>query len=173
MKTQLNRIWHRLTADRRQFGLFCTLCFVALLLWARIIVIERPPKTAVANPVTTSIVEAVESSDKENVYVLLDQEITRNPFVVHQSVFPVAGSSTDNIVNESGETEDEPFNHSLEGFELEAVMGEIAMINGRVCRIGDVLAGASSHVPLTITSIGGRSVIISAGNYRYELTITP
>ena len=173
MKMQLKRIWHRLTADRRQFGLFCTLCFVALLLWARIIVIERPPKTAVATPVAESVVENIQSANSQRVYVSLDQQVLRNPFVVNRSAFPVASEMTDNITYQSNEKGQEEYTHSLDGFELEAVMGEIAIINGRVCRIGDVLAGASSHAPLKITSIGGRSVIISAGENRYELTITP
>ncbi|MBI68744.1 MAG: hypothetical protein CMJ38_01750 [Phycisphaerae bacterium] len=173
MKTHLKRIWHRLTADKRQFGLFCSLCFVALLLWARIIVIERPPKTAVANPVTESVVEEYQSSDQRKVYVSLDSEVLRNPFLVHQAAFPMTGAMTNNIAPQSSDNGQEAYTHSLEGFELEAVMGEIAMINGRVCRVGDVLAGASSYAPLTITSIGGRSVIISAGKNRYELTITP
>ena len=173
MKMQLKRIWHRLTADRRQFGLFCTLCFVALLLWARIIVIERPPKTAVATPVVETVVESIQSGNTQRLYVSLDQEVLRNPFVVNYSAFPAASVTTDNITFQSNEKSQEEYTHSLDGFELEAVMGEIAMINGRVCRIGDVLAGASSHAPLTITSIGGRSVIISAGKNRYELTIAP
>ena len=173
MKTHLKRIWHRLTADKRQFGLFCSLCFVALLLWARIIVIERPPKTAVASPVAETVMEETQSSDNRQVYVSLDAELLRNPFVVHQSAFPAIGAMADNIAPQSSDIGYEEYTHSLDGFELEAVMGEIAMINGRVCRVGDVLAGASSHAPLTITSIGGRSVIISAGKNRYELTITP
>ena len=173
MKTHLKRIWHRLTADKRQFGLFCSLCFVALLLWARIIVIERPPKTAVASPVAETVMEETQSSDNRQVYVSLDAELLRNPFVVHQSAFPAIGAMANNIAPQSSDIGHEEYTHSLDGFELEAVMGEIAMINGRVCRVGDVLAGASSHAPLTITSIGGRSVIISAGKNRYELTITP
>ena len=169
----LKRIWHRLTADRRQFSLFCTLCFVALLLWARIIVIERPPKTAVAAPVTESVNNDVQSVSSSKAYVSLDTQVMRNPFVVHQTAFPISGAMTDKIAPHSSDSYHEAYTHSLDGFELEAVMGEIAMINGRVCRIGDVLAGASSHSPLTISSIGGRSVIISAGKNRYELTITP
>ena len=173
MKTHLKRIWHRLTADKRQFGLFCSLCFVALLLWARIIVIERPPKTAVAAPVAESVVEDAQLTSNTRVYVSLDTEVMRNPFVVHQSAFPMVGKVTNNMTVQSSDSGHDEYTHSLEGFELEAVMGEIAMINGRVCRIGDVLADASSHTPLTISSIGGRSVIISAGKNRYELTITP
>ena len=101
MKMQLKRIWHRLTADRRQFGLFCTLCFVALLLWARIIVIERPPKTAVATPVAETVVESIQSANTQRVYVSLDQEVLRNPFVVNNLVFPAASVMTDNITFQS------------------------------------------------------------------------
>ena len=50
-------------------------------------------------------------------------------------------------------------------------MGDLAMIDGKVYQIGDVLAGAGTAQPLTITGVEGRSVIISAGDRRYELTL--
>jgi ketopantoate reductase len=56
---------------------------------------------------------------------------------------------------------------------LEAVMGEIAMINGKVVRIGDVVGFQGTKNPLLLESVEGRGVVISAGNRRYELTIAP
>ena len=162
-----------MTADKRQFGLFCTLFFVALLLWARIIVIERPPKTAIAEQVVTAIALPEAHPTQKTVYVSLDETPDRNPFLVDNAAFPSALYTSDNRADYAKETTSEPFNHSLEGFELEAIMGEIAMINGRVCRIGDVLAGTGSSQPLTIKSIAGHTVIISAGERRYELLIAP
>ena len=45
---QLRRFGVRLTADRKRFGLLCTLLAVALLFWTRLIVIKQIPRTALA-----------------------------------------------------------------------------------------------------------------------------
>ncbi|MDP7007984.1 MAG: hypothetical protein QGI78_00260 [Phycisphaerales bacterium] len=52
-------------------------------------------------------------------------------------------------------------------------MGDIAMINGRVFGIGDVLSPPSIATPLVLEKVHRRSVIIFAGDRRYELTIAP
>ena len=50
MNVLLLRLWIQATADRKRFGLFGVLLAVGMLLWARIIVISNPPRTAVAVP---------------------------------------------------------------------------------------------------------------------------
>ena len=51
--------------------------------------------------------------------------------------------------------------------------GEMAMINGRVIQKGEVVVTQNVPNPLRLTDLSGRSVIISAGERRYELTIAP
>ena len=72
MNKKMNMIWRRLTADSRRFGLFCTLLFVGLLLWARIIVIARPPRTAIADNIAETTAVILTTSDKTSTKVLLE-----------------------------------------------------------------------------------------------------
>ncbi len=166
-------IWQRITADRKRFSLFCTLLFVGLLLWARIIVIARPPRTAVAVPVEQQVAAIPTSSDNVFVPVILETIPKKNPFSMDQDVFPNIGNTPDNtshkIVNKSVKAEQE----IVAGLTLDAVIGEMAMINGKVVKQGEVVVMPDAPNPLRLTELSGRSVIISAGNRRYELTIAP
>ncbi len=166
-------LWQRLTADRKRFGLFCTLLFVGLLLWARIIVIARPPRTAVAVPIDQQVAAIPTPSDNVPIPVFLDTRPKKNPFSMNQDVFPNLDNTTDNTVympvNNSVKTEQE----IVAGLTLDAVIGEMAMINGRVVKLGEVVVMRDVPNPLKLTELSGRSVIISAGNRRYELTIAP
>ena len=76
---KLKRMWLQITADRRRFGLFCGLLLVGLLLWARIIVIARPARTAVAQPLIQTAIEQAMTSDNVNIPVSLQSEPNRNP----------------------------------------------------------------------------------------------
>ena len=173
MHRKIRKIWQQLTSDRRRFGLFCGLLFVGLLLWARIIVIARPPRTAVAEPVIETKVATMLTSDNIFIPVSLESTPVKNPFALNEGVFPNQNDSTDNmnavVVNTTYSNESE-FVASLK---LEAVMGEIAMINGKVVQIGDVVGFQGTKNPLLLESVEGRGVVISAGNRRYELTIAP
>lgn len=46
----LRKLWIQLTADRKRFGALCAALCVGILLWARLIVVSQPPRTALANP---------------------------------------------------------------------------------------------------------------------------
>lgn len=52
MKTSLRRIWIRLTADRKRFGILCAALMIGFLMWARLIVVSQPPRMAVADPIS-------------------------------------------------------------------------------------------------------------------------
>ena len=173
MHSKMKKTWHTLTADKRRFGLFCALLFVGLLLWARIIVIARPARTAIATPFIETNVATILTSDKVTIPVFLETEPVRNPFAIHVDTFPDQGEQTDNnstfkpLPMNSGES---AFVASLK---LEAVMGEMAMINGQVVKIGDIIGPKTTSEPLRFEELQGRTVIISAGERRYELSITP
>ncbi|MDP7005301.1 MAG: hypothetical protein QF718_03725 [Phycisphaerales bacterium] len=171
MNQKIKKIWQQITADRRRFGLFCTLLLVGLLLWARIIVIARPPRTAVATPTIEETVSSIITSDKISIPVLLETEPFKNPFAVSVYSFPDQSSGTDNttVQHTNAGFSDEQSLVSL--LELDAVMGEIAMIDGRVVRIGDIVGPREAVEPLRLSECNGRTVIISAGDRRYELSI--
>lgn len=171
MKQKLKRIWRRIYADKKRFSLFCSLVLIALLLWARIIVIARPPKTAIADQVASAALAPVQTSDNDPIPVILDNKPLKNPFVVSQFAYPIDGSSTDNQFAYQPNANDSINSTLMESYELDAVMGNLAMINGKVYQIGDVLPSGSTTTPLTITGVEGRTVIISTGNHRYELSI--
>ena len=173
MNRKVRLIWQRLTADRRRFSLFCTLLLVGLLLWARIIVIARPPRTAVANPVIEASIEILETSDKILHSVTLETRPAKNPFFVYSTLFPIDGSATDNTSATYSNTSVMVEQEIIAGLTLEAIMGEMAMINGRVVQKGEVVVIQNVPDPLRLTELSGRSVIISAGDRRYELMIAP
>lgn len=49
MPVQLRRLWIQLTSNRKRFGLLCAALCVGMLLWARLIVVSRMPRTAIAD----------------------------------------------------------------------------------------------------------------------------
>ncbi|MBT4530491.1 MAG: hypothetical protein HOC27_04745 [Phycisphaerae bacterium] len=173
MHSKLKRTWHKITADKRRFGLFCTLLFVGLLLWARIIVIARPARTAIAEPYIETAVATILSSDNKTTKVFLESEPMKNPFSVDSEIFPLLTPSTDNTMPDGQKIEKMSENDIVRSFRLEAVMGKLAMINGQVVKIGDIVGSKTVQEPLRLIDVHGRTVIISAGARRYELSIAP
>ncbi len=173
MNKKMKRTWQRLTSDKRRFGLFCGLLFVGLLLWARIIVIARPARTAVAQPVIESEVVSILASDKVFIPVVMESEPNKNPFAVSAITFPEQNQSTDNNSVQDQSTGTTVNQNIIASFELEAIMGNLAMINGQVVKIGDTVGLIDSNNPLYLEVVNSRSVIISDGNHRYEISIAP
>jgi hypothetical protein len=171
MNKKIRLTWQRLTADRRRFGLFCTLLFVGLLLWARIIVIARPPRTAVAEPAIEATAMSLTALDTVAIPVLLETHPKKNPFVISVQAFPNTLSTTDNIRPQYADSTIKAEQEIVASLTLEAIMGKMAMINGRVIQQGEVVVIQNVPDPLRLTGLSGRSVIISAGDRRYELTI--
>ena len=144
-----------------------------LLLWARIIVIARPPRTAIADEnISTSVASNIASDNHKAAFpIWLDHEPNRNPFQVSNDVFPIVTQPTDNVsvqaVNNGNDTEQQ----AISMLQLEAIMGDLAMIDGHVFQVGDVVSVSSMTDTLTLEKVHRRSVIISVGERRYELTI--
>jgi hypothetical protein len=173
MNKKMRLTWQRLIADRRRFGLFCTLLFVGLLLWARIIVIARPPRTAVAEPAIEASTETLATVKKIALPVTLETYPTKNPFSMSRVAFPTSFDATDNKRPQYANTNVKAEQELVAGLTLEATMGEMAVINGRVIKIGQVVTVQDVPDPLRLTGLLGRTVIISAGDRRYELSIAP
>jgi hypothetical protein len=162
-----------MTNDRKQFGVFCSLLLVGLLLWARIIVIARPPRTAIADLTTTTTIASNIASDNHKAAfpIWLDQEPSRNPFQVSNDAFPVFTQPTDNVTVQTVNNGNNAEQQAISALELDAIMGDLAMIDGHVFHVGDVVSMSSVPDPLTLDKVDRCSVIISAGDRRYELKI--
>lgn len=173
LKQRIRRTWLLISNDRKQFGVFCTLLLVGLLLWARIIVIARPPRTAIADETNVTTVASDYASDNHDATlpIWLDREPKRDPFQVNSNAYPILMESTDNVTVHALANGNEAEQQTVSTLQLEAIMGELAMIDGRIFHVGDVVIGQSLRVPLTLAEVHRRSVIISAGDRRYELTI--
>jgi hypothetical protein len=173
MHKKMKRTWQRLTSDKRRFSLFCGLLFVGLLLWARIIVIARPARTAIAEPVIHTKFAAILSSDNIQIPVMLESIPEKNPFSVSAEIFPIHPAIGDQfvekrlIVGPSGE------NEFIASLSLDAVMGDLVLINGNVIRVGEIVGPQSVSEPLRLVEVHGRTVILLAGDRRYELSIAP
>ena len=172
MKRKLKHTWRRMISDRKRFGLFCALFLVALLLWARIIVIARPPRMAVAAPDTAATVAEITTSDKLALPVLLETTPWKNPFTVSDKIFPGQQQGDGTLSQSPNNASLQSEREYVEGLQLDAVMAEMAMINGRVHQLGDIVGQQNIADPLRLVEVHGRSVIISSGDRRYELTIS-
>ena len=173
MNKKMRLTWQRLIADRKRFGLFCMLLFVGLLLWARIIVIARPSRTAVAEPMVEASVATLVAAKRIAIPVVFETHPVKNPFVISDVSFPSQYTTTDNTSTQSTNGGVKAEQDIVDGLTLEAIMGKMAMINGRVIQQGEVVFVQNIPDPLRLVELSGRSVIISAGNRRYELTIVP
>jgi hypothetical protein len=172
-KRRIKRAWLQMTNDRKQFGVFCGLLLVGLLLWARIIVIARPPRTAIADETTPAAIASNIASDNHKAVfpIWLDHEPKKNPFHVSNVAFPVVTPATDNVNVQAVNNGNNAEQQAISALQLEAVMGELAMIDGQVFRVGDVVSTTTMRDALRLDKVKRRSVIISAGDRRYELTI--
>ena len=61
MLTIIRRSWRSLVSDRTRLSIGLSLAFVGLLFWARLIVIQDMPRTAVADPEVAAPEPDVES----------------------------------------------------------------------------------------------------------------
>ena len=173
MNKKMRLTWQRLIADRRRFGLFCALLMVGLLLWARIIVIARPPRTAVAAPEIEASTETLATVKTKVLPVTLETYPAKNPFLMSSIAFPTSSDSADNKRPQYANTNIRAEQDLVAGLTLEGTMGEMAVINGRVIKLGQVVIVQDVPDPLRLTGLSGRTVIISAGDRRYELSIAP
>lgn len=108
MHVVLQRLWIQLTADRKRFGVLCGALCVALLLWARVIVVSNVPRSAIADEEAAAKAAAAalltsypdikrdrdETSASGRRPVVLDRSPNRDPFVISTRYFP-RGSGDD------------------------------------------------------------------------------
>lgn len=173
MHVQLRRFWIQATSNRKRFGVLCVMVCVGMLLWARLIVVSRMPRTAIADdPEAAAAMAGVNSStsatkDRSLARGAMPQRIEffrtphRDPFVISPQFLPktnpidpssqTTGNSPkllQNPVEESAQAQARitaQLQAAADGLKLEAaVAGSMAVINGRTFRVGDLVSTGKS-----------------------------
>ena len=175
MMLHLRRFGVRMTADRKRFGLLCTLLAVAMLFWTRLIVIKQIPRTALADEAAMMI--AADSSDasalpRTPVEVILPARPLRDPFMVSDTWFPIPEDvSNESMLASTPNTAVDP-KTSLQGLRLEAAMPPaLAVIDGRTRRPGESLTGTDGVV-FKVIEIRGRTVLLEHAGEQYQLSMS-
>ena len=169
MMIRLRRLWIQMTSNRKRFGVLCATVCVGMLLWARLIVVSRMPRTAIADDpaqkVGESNADAMSATlrdrtglrDSVPLSVAFSKTPQRDPFVISRQFLPranpidpssqSAGNSpklSQNPVEESAQAQARitaQIQAAAQGLKLEAaVAGSMAVINGRTFRVGDFVS---------------------------------
>lgn len=190
MNKRLQMIVMEMKHDRKKFAMMCTLFAVGLLLWARLLILQDVPKTGFADPVhnnTASQTRTIAPEGTENVpfqelpivYLDTSSQLTRDFF--SPLTLPPAGPDQDNHVTRSHPNTDdelsevagaefrerqEAFKADAERLKLESViLGEVpvAVINGKVLRVGDDIDG------FVLEKVSARYVVLRRDEFRVDL----
>lgn len=198
MPQSLQRIWIRLTADRRRFGILVAMVLVGLLLWGRVIIVSSPPRRAVAGSGERLTQKPAEtprggSASSENPpapprEVALASEMTRDPFRINPQHFPrptpPAKEARDDGKSGSSPADDEARDEALRvgrieaaarNLTLEAVMkgASLAVIDGRTLRVGDSVSSPKHPgFDFTLIEVGDRSAVLECEGIRVELRLS-
>lgn len=195
MPVFLKRLWIRVTADRRKFGVFTAVLLLGLLLWARIIVISNVPRTAIADPDVpdgTGLVPpdstkagGPDKGEPPRLVVRLEREPRRDPFLLSELYFPRPTPVPD-PGQETGKSDPQPTEdpEQIEAqlvaglralvarLKLEAVIGggPMAVISGKTYRLGDDVPDSDMfEIRFKLVEIGQRSVILEWKGRRFEM----
>lgn len=193
MNEDLQRLWIRMTSDRRKFSAMCVLAVVGLLLWARLLLLNDVPRTGLAEPNETTLDTTTGTSEtnatgKANrpsiesasvVYLDASTELARNFFKVPEAMFPQTEQATpvdDTTPKSQTDTPEDPVEAErlrVGGIEAEAAslrLGSLilgaapaAVINDRVVREGGQVDG------FVLERVLKRSVILIKDQVRVEL----
>lgn len=179
----LRRWWVQMTADRRQFSALCTLLVLGLLLWTRIIVISRMPRTVVADDPALMAENAAGDVDGgvgtsgAPITIALAIEPGRDPFRIDSGHFPVpvVESPTEQEQPKSAAAPSEEPSSLVRQLRLEAVMrrNPMAVISGRTYRVGDeIVLGEEASYNFRLVEVRERAVVLEHDGKRYELTMS-
>lgn len=186
MKKKLRRIWRQALADKKKFGVFVTTVMVGLLLWGRLIFVEKVPRVATADPSARSA-EAAQNRDEQGVgppllfkplprvRVSLNDQLKRDFFAFHHNHYKPLDKENigpQHVQNGQDFVDATVRKHELEklvkGLRLQSVIQgpvPIAVINGMVLRVGDSIEG------FEIVALQTRSVQMIQGNQTVTLTM--
>ncbi|MFN3168520.1 MAG: hypothetical protein ACE37H_15780 [Phycisphaeraceae bacterium] len=185
MKKKLYRTWRQVTADKKKFGILVTVVAVGLLLWGRLILLEKVPRVATADPATPASsrnqggpVSGPASVDLEplpEVRAALNDELTLNLFAFRHDRYklrPTEDSGHPGI--QSGDSADDEQQRREEliaqarQLRLQSVIQGATpriVINGRVLRVGDSIDG------FEIASFNDRSAKVTRDGLTFTLNM--
>ncbi|MEM1211496.1 MAG: hypothetical protein AAGI68_04275 [Planctomycetota bacterium] len=180
MNEKLQELIAKLTADKKKFGLMCLLIMVGLLLWGRLILLDRVPKTVQADPNQQADTqpEAKAPPIVTVTYIgTLPQEAARDPFSIPRDRYIPAQSpdnpgafgnrgtvSTDELPADIEEVRGEARALRLEGV-IHGVRPRVVM-NGQMFKTGD------THRGFKILAIEPHSAVVLKGGHLFRLRVT-
>lgn len=179
------------TRQGRRLGALVTVTAIGLLLWARLIVISRMPRQAIAEPpAAVGTAPDVETSDAPRPSprtVALDAQPLRDPFAVDDADFPRSTRSEesapeaskspterDDLQQQSAVRREQELRALADRFRLDAVMtgSDIAVIGDTTYRRGDVLpAVGQEQIRFELVEVKARSAVLGFENLRFEIRI--
>ena len=197
MMMWLRRLWIQLTADRKRFGILCSVSVLGLLLWARLIVISDMPRQAIADdppsadaataPDQASSMRPGKRMSAPTVQVALPDQPGRDPFVISDAHFPplaplsqLPGEEPKSDPNAVEDPEQvrlrlrARLQELTEQLTLEAVMtgGGLVVVNGRMHRVGDQISiEGHDNVRFELVRVLPRSIIVSAEEFRFRVSM--
>ena len=188
MKTKLNRMWRQVTADKKKFGILCSMVAVGLLLWGRLILLEDVPKIATADPnaaaqpgqtpegqAQTADTSAPVLPSLPTVATALSEDLTLNLFAFrHNRYKPLPTEESEGNGSQlTGSTDDERKRELVElarSLRLQSVIqgaSPAIVINGEVLRVGDSIDG------FELVSFQEGSAILTRGGLKFKLKMWP
>lgn len=179
MPPALENLKQQLLADKKKLGLMCMLVAVGLLLWGRLILLDRVPKTAVADPNAQAAAAKAVPADVERVVYIgrLPDRPTRDVFSLPRDRYrPLPG--TDNGVNPgnlpSRSVDEDPADLvEVQGLarelRLRAVIYGIRpriVLDDRMLKTGDTYNG------FKVLAIEKNAAVIARDGYLFRLRVT-
>ncbi len=184
MKKKIRRFWRQATADKKKFGLLVTVAAVGLLLWGRLILLEKVPRMATATPTPQAekATDALEPSGQPlnlsplpEVRTQLSDELALNLFAFRHDRYKLRPQedSGQSGVQPGNDADDEQQRRRLlaekaRDLRLQSVtQGSVPLvvINGRVLRVGGSIEG------FEIVSIYDRSAQVTRDGLTFTLTM--
>lgn len=186
MKKKLYRFWRQVTADKKKFGLLVTTVAVGLLLWGRLILIEKVPRIATADPSALSAQALDEHAEGgegpmsllkplPEVRVDLSDRLSQDLFAFrHNQYKPLPEEIIDprDVDHPSDVVDEQVRRRELEemakNFRLQSVIQgavPIVVINGKVLRVGETIEG------FEVTALGTRSARVTREGLTFILTM--
>lgn len=187
MKTKLRRLWLQMTVDKKKFGLMVFVMAIGLLLWGRLILIEKVPRIATADPAASDTTPA--EGDNTGalsssllrplpvVYADLDDRLELDLFAFrHNRYKPLPPKNNNGVGVQPGDVN---VDEVVRRRELEEMAKELSLqsviqgarpigvINGKVLRVGDSIDG------FEIVTLGTRSATVTREGQTFILTIGP
>ena len=176
-KQKLDRLIATLTADKKKLMMMLALVMVGLLLWGRLL-LKPVPRSAIADPdpKITDVGDGPSNNqsrphvDRPTVFVDLSDHAVRDIFAMDSSFYERIQSDTENTGPEKSDpgnadnTEDPDRPQlGLDELTLDALMGNVVVINGQVVKPGRKIGGWE------LIKIGHRHVVLQWKDEQVEL----